>query len=124
MDPARSISSGLEKSGLLKTGLAFLQPMPEDAKLTAEQRKLKTLAREMESLFVNQMLSTMRNVHLAKDPLDGGSAGTMFRELLDTEYSRQMARRGSLGLSETIYKEFIKGLRDEVPTKADKPSSP
>lgn len=116
---ARS-GKGLDLGGLKQVGFAPMKPAPGDDKLTPEQRNLKTAARELEAVFVNQLVTIMRATHIAKDPLAQGAGNDTFRALMDTQMSRDMASRGSLGLADVIYRELVRGLPD---AKAEKPET-
>lgn len=111
--PRGNTGKGLDLGGLKQVGFAPMKPAPGDEKLTAEQRKLKMAARELEAVFVNQLVTMMRSTHVAKDPLAQGAGNDVFRSLLDTQISRDMATRGSLGLSDVIYRELLRGLPDQ-----------
>ena len=105
--------TGLDLAGLRQVGFAPMKPAPGDHKLTPEQLELMTTARELEAVFVNQLVSLMRSTHIAKDPLAQGAGNDTFRGLLDTQISRDMASRGSLGLSDVIYRELLQGLHEQ-----------
>ncbi|MBM3266028.1 MAG: rod-binding protein [Candidatus Sericytochromatia bacterium] len=109
--------SGLERSGL--GGTAFGPPLlsPEDAKLDPERRKLKVLSREFEAVMVGQILSAMRATHLGQDLLGKGQANKIFRDMLDQQTSREMARRSSLGFADSIYRELVRTVPPEKPAK-------
>lgn len=111
--PRVNTGKGLDLGGLKQVGFAPMKPAPGDEKLTVEQRKLKTASRELEAVFVNQLVTLMRSTHVAKDPLAQGAGNDVFRSLLDTQISRDMATRGSLGLSDVIYRELLRGLPAE-----------
>ena len=68
----------------------------------------KKVAREFESLMVNEMLKAMRST-LSKDPLtDGGRGEEIYRSLLDQEYAQAIASQGTLGLAKIIEQQLVK----------------
>jgi flagellar protein FlgJ len=68
----------------------------------------KKVAREFESLMVNEMLKSMRAT-TGKDPvLTGGHGEEIFRSLLDQEYSQAIARQGTLGMAKIIEQQLVK----------------
>lgn len=72
-----------------------------------EPDRLREVSREFEALFVEQMLSSMRKtIHKENDILDGGMAQGIFEDMLYQEYSRIIAKTGSLGLSEMVYRDL------------------
>lgn len=112
---------GLDLGGLRQVGFAPMKPAPGDARLTPGQRNLKMAARELEAVFLNQLITLMRSTHVAKDPLAQGAGHDIVRSLMDTQISREMATRGSLGLADVIYRELLRGLPDQ---KARGPEEP
>ena len=69
-------------------------------------KKLKNASKEFESVFFYELLKVMRKT-VPKDTLLGeGIAEDVFKSMLDTEYSRIMAKSGRWGLADTIYNEF------------------
>ncbi len=119
-NPRTNSTKGLDLGGLKQVGFAPMKAAPGDEKLTTEQRSLKTASRELEAVFINQLVTLMRSTHVAKDPLAQGAGNDIFRSLMDTQISRDMATRGSLGLSDVIYRELLRGLPDK---KAGEPET-
>ena len=71
------------------------------------QAELKAVATEFESLFVKQMLDSMRATLSPDDDLFyGGMAQDIFQDMLYEEYARMMAKTGSLGVADIIYKQY------------------
>ena len=68
---------------------------------------LRDVAREFEALFVKQMLSSMRaTLDKENDMLYGGMSQDIFEDMLYTEYSKVIAKTGSLGISDLIYEQL------------------
>ena len=75
-----------------------------------EKEKLKAVASEFESMFVEMMFKSMKKT-LSKDSLlDGGFAERVFDDMLLTERSRVVAREQSLGIAKMIYDQNAKYL--------------
>lgn len=73
----------------------------------AEGSDLREVAEQFESLFLKQMLDTMRNTLNEENRLvDTGMAGDIFEDMLYEEYSKIMAKRGSFGIAELIVNQF------------------
>jgi flagellar protein FlgJ len=73
---------------------------------TGEQ-KLQQVATEFESLFVKQMLDSMRDTLSKEDDLlSGGFAEEVFEDMLYEEYARMMAATGSLGIADLITQQY------------------
>jgi flagellar protein FlgJ len=68
-------------------------------------KKLLDVCYEMESLFIGQMLKTMRQ-GLGENDLFGKSmARDIFNDMLYDEYARLMAQSDQFGLARQIYKQ-------------------
>jgi Rod binding domain-containing protein len=67
----------------------------------------KSAARDFEAFFVTSMLESMY-AGMKPDPEFGGGSGEeMYRSLLNQEYGKAIAARGSLGIANTILGEMI-----------------
>jgi Rod binding domain-containing protein len=62
----------------------------------------RDLPEEFETLFLTQILNAMQETVEKSGLLDGGSAEETYREMLNQAVSREIARRGGLGLAEQI----------------------
>lgn len=77
----------------------------------ADQGKLRQVAQEFESLFLKQMLDSMRSTLNEENRLvDTGMAGEYFEDMLYEEYSKIMSKRGTFGIAEVI----VDQLRDSA----------
>lgn len=64
--------------------------------------KIANLAREFESIFMNQMLKAMRSTIPKNGLVNGGHGEEIYTSLLDEELSRQMAYAQQNGLSQAL----------------------
>jgi len=72
-----------------------------------DQAKLNEVAQEFESLFLKQMLDSMRSTLSKENRLvDTGMAGEYFEDMLYEEYSKIMSKRGTFGIAELIIDQF------------------
>lgn len=79
---------------------------PSSAGEAREQAKLKKACQDFESIFVNYMLSKMRE-SVPKDDLMGSSNGQdIYRGMLDEELSKQIVASGGVGLSNMLYHDL------------------
>ncbi len=69
------------------------------------QQGLKAAAKQMEGLFVQMMLKSMREASF-KDGLFNTQQSEMFTSLYDQQISQDIAERGSLGLSDVLVKQM------------------
>lgn len=64
--------------------------------------KVANLAREFESIFMNQMLKAMRQTIPKNELVNGGHAEEIYSSLLDEEFSRRMAYTQQGGISQAL----------------------
>jgi flagellar protein FlgJ len=69
------------------------------------QGALKSVARQFESLLLEQMMRTMRTAAPGESMLDN-EATRVFTGVLDQEYARQLATRGGIGLADMMVKQL------------------
>ena len=76
-----------------------------------DDKKLRKVCMEMESLFVKQMLSTMRKTVHKSGFIDGGNAERIFTDMLDSKYAMKMSKSHSFGLAGMMYSQLSRGRR-------------
>ncbi len=87
----------------------------------AEQRKLREVAQEFESLLLEHLFKDMRDTIPKSKLLGKDSSMDTFQEMLDGEFSRAMAHRGGIGLADFLVAHMKPG--DGVRAAALAPSS-
>ena len=70
-------------------------------------KRLKEVSQEFESLFLNQMFKTMRNTIPKDDMLNGGLKQEIFEDMLYNEYAVNMSKSGGIGLGDLVYRYLI-----------------
>ena len=74
---------------------------------TDDATRLKAVAVEFESLFVKQMLDSMRSTLRPQEGLFyGGLAEDFFEDMLYEEYARIIARTGRIGIADLIVRQY------------------
>ncbi len=95
-------------SSALNQGAAFdirnLAALKRAAKEDPQQG-LKAAAKQMEGLFVQMMLKSMRDASF-KDGLFNTQQSAMFTSMYDQQISQSIAERGSLGLGDVLVKQM------------------
>lgn len=72
----------------------------------AGDAQLKKTCRDLESVFLNMVLSKMRE-SVPKSDLMGSSRGEdLYRGMMDEELSKQMAAGGGVGLADVLYAQL------------------
>ncbi|MBN1525152.1 MAG: rod-binding protein [Spirochaetales bacterium] len=69
--------------------------------------KLYEVCVEFESIFIKQMLSTMKKTVHKNEMLHGGQAEEIFEDMLYDEYSKSMAKNANFGLADMVYRDLI-----------------
>lgn len=68
--------------------------------------KLKAVCRDMEAVFLNLLLSKMRDT-VPKSGLTGNSSGeTIMQSMLDSETTKNMSQAGGMGLADMLYRQL------------------
>lgn len=63
---------------------------------------------EFESLFINEMLKSMRETVNKTDLFHGGSGEDMYNSMFDMELSKIMASAGGIGLEKALYSQLLR----------------
>lgn len=69
-------------------------------------KDLKTACKELESLFIGQLLKEMRATVHKSGLMDGGQGEEIFTSIMDAELSKKMAENGGLGISDQLYAQL------------------
>jgi peptidoglycan hydrolase FlgJ len=84
----------------------------------ADQRKLRTAANEVESLFLGNLLKMMRQASSQGSAPLTGQGQRIYQEMMDEQLGRALANSGGLGLSDMLVRDVIRRQ-----ASAKKPSS-
>lgn len=78
------------------------------------EKKLKEASEDFEAIFIKMMLDSMdKTVDRENSLINGGEAEEMFRDMLNTEWSKSMSQSQSLGIAEMLYKQLSEGLKEK-----------
>ncbi len=72
---------------------------PEEARKAAE---------DFEAFFLSQMVGTMFSGLKTDGPFGGGFSETIYRSMMAEEYGKVMARRGGVGIADSVQREILK----------------
>ncbi|HEY4077555.1 MAG TPA: rod-binding protein [Rhizomicrobium sp.] len=82
--------------------------LPSAPKPTADTSKAASAAKEYESVFISQFLSSMFS-GIKTDGLTGGGQGEeMFRSLMVDQYAKGLQARGGFGIAANMQAELLK----------------
>jgi flagellar protein FlgJ len=74
---------------------------------SGKHKQLQQAAQAFESVFLRQMIGSMRQAKLADDDLlGGGSAADQFRDLYDGHIADSMSSKGGFGIAAMLLKQF------------------
>ncbi len=84
-----------------------LQNLRYDLPQVSEAEQLRQVAQDFETIFVKQMLDSMRSTLNPENRLvDTGMAGEFYEDMLYDEYAQMMSKTGGFGLADLIVKQF------------------
>lgn len=87
---------------------------------TRDDAKLKSVCRDMEAVFLNIMLSKMRDTVPQSDLLPDRSKEKVMQSMLDSELTKNMAQAGGMGLADMLYRQLsLQG--NSINTKSQAP---
>ncbi len=87
----------------IKTGK---EPVSEPNSEAKNDKKLLDVCYDMESLFIGNMLKSMRKTVMETGFFGKSVAKDIFQDMLYDEYAKLMARTGQLGLAKQIYNQL------------------
>lgn len=103
LDPSALAASG----ALLGAPKGIALNTPSGPLSPQKMAAAKTAAKNFEAFFVTSMLESMY-AGIKPDPMFGGGPGEeMYRSLLNQEYGKSIAARGSMGIAHNILSEMI-----------------
>ena len=89
---------------------------------SGDEAKLKRVCQEMESVFLNMLLTTMR-ASVPKTGLTGEDSHgeEIMQSMLDQELSKNMSQAGGIGLADMMYRQL--SMSNSASVKASSQSS-
>lgn len=71
-----------------------------------DDAKLKEACSDFESIFIKQMLDSMRKTVQKTGLTDGGYAEELYQDMLYDQYAEKMAQTAHLGVAELMYRQL------------------
>lgn len=111
VDPINSIEEMNQINQLnIKTNTEAFQKAIQDAIDSKDKDKLKQACKDLEAVFVKQMLDEMRNT-IPKDPLTGDDFATdVFTSMMYDNYAELIAQNSDLGIADAMYNQLSKKI--------------
>ncbi len=85
--------------------ISSLQAKAQSGK-SGEDDRLKQACSDFQSIFVKQMLDSMRKTVNKTGLLDGGRAEEIFEDMLYDEYAQKISKTADLGLDDMLYQQL------------------
>ena len=101
---------------LVQTRLNSSKLMNADKK-TRDQKKLLETCKEFESIFVKQMLKSMKNTVQKSGLIKESMAENIFEDMLYDKYAAKITATGGLGIGDMIYRQLSVHLDNTKPAE-------
>ena len=94
---------------------SVLSPVPSAAataalgsglKSAGNTGKLRELAEDFESVFLNSMFQQMF-AHVGEGPFSGGPGANIWRSFLTEEYSKSFVKAGGIGIADDVMRALL-----------------
>ena len=84
---------------------------------TQDQKKLYETCKEFESIFVKQMLNSMKSTINKSGLIKASMAEGIFEDMLYDKYAQKISGTGNLGIGEMMYKQLSAQLDSTKPSE-------
>lgn len=102
------------KAAVDKAKTAEGQSFEEMLKKAAEEKddkKLREACRNLESVFLNIMFSSMRNTIQKSDLIGDSFASGIYEDMLYEKYAEEASKGKGLGLGEMLYEQLSRNIK-------------
>ena len=109
--PSRNVSALKRKLEAHRNNVSEAQRIAQGAggrRKIDRDSKLFKVCQEFESIFIKQMLNSMRKTINKSGLLDGGVAEEIFEDMLYDKYALKMSQSARFGISDLLYRELAK----------------
>jgi flagellar protein FlgJ len=83
-----------------------------------DEQRLRKAAAQMEGVFLGELLKALRETVPEGGVIDGGSAESIFTEMMDAHLAEVTAARQSLGLGDALFRQLRTLLSNSSPAQA------
>ena len=108
-----NIASITDKSMLINSSsdLSRIKALSEKAsKLTGKNKELMDACKDFETLFVKQMLDSMRKTVQKTDKSDDNAGNKYFEDMLYDSYAEKITDTANLGIAKMMYVQLYKSV--------------
>jgi murein DD-endopeptidase MepM/ murein hydrolase activator NlpD len=123
--PLLNTSNQIPTSILASSGNGLENKIHAAQSMTGAKQKseLKKAAQDFEAVFLAHMLKVMRETIEESGLLEGGYGKSVYTEMFDQEVSINLAKRGTLGISDLIYQKLAANIDEDENQKTSQPST-
>ena len=89
----------------------------------AAERRLRDTAHQVESIFLAQMLKTMREASGAKTGPLTGTGQRVYQEMMDEHLGETLAKGGGLGLADLLIRDVLRRQGSQQKPQVPRPTS-
>ena len=75
-----------------------------------KEKELMAACQEMEAVFINKVMDSMRSTIMYSDLIKRNLATDIWESMLFEEYSKQISKTGTVGLAQILYKQLSANL--------------
>ena len=93
---------------LMQYNASRLTSGSENIKNQIRNNKLFDACKDFESIFIKQMLDSMKKTVNKGTMLKGGYAEKIYEDMLYDEYAKKMAKTANFGIADTLYRQLAK----------------
>lgn len=87
---------------------------------TKQDKKLKQACKDFEAVFVNSLMKSMRKTVMKTNLLGSDSGEEMFQDMMDSEISKSVTKRQSMGIADALYHQLSDSIaRQKCRTNGD-----
>ncbi|MCR4400589.1 MAG: rod-binding protein [Syntrophomonadaceae bacterium] len=115
---ARDTAQASRAAAVTARAESFARRLQDEA-ARADDAKLREACRDLESVFLYQLITAMRATIPRSGFLDTSYGQQVFESMLDEEYARTMAHSGCTGLGDTIYRQLRQQYGGQSPQAVD-----
>lgn len=116
IDSLTANTQKLSKTQELTSKSGDFQKMVTEVQEKKDETQLKEACQQIEALFIHQLISQMRKGVPQNGLLPPSTATKIYRDMLDTEYSKEMAKSpDNLGLAAMLYKDLTSKWKVDSP---------
>ncbi len=80
------------------------------------EAKVRGVAEEFVSVFMNQVMKSMRSTIQENPKMHGDNGEKFFQEMLDSEQSKELSKGSGYGLTDLVYQALMRNVSPAAPS--------